>query len=77
MQIASTYFGQLFDGAERDQYNSLVIGMGLIGGTVGSLVVMPFSNNPSNSANYFESIWLAIGITALALLGGHGAHGAT
>lgn len=69
MEIASTYFGQLFDGAERDQYNSLVIGMGLIGGTVGSFVVMPFSNNPSNSANYFESIWLAIGITALALLG--------
>ena len=69
MQIASTYFGQLFDGAERDQYNSLVIGMGLIGGTVGAFVVMPFSNNPSNSANYFESIWLAIGITALALLG--------
>ena len=33
MQIATTYFGQLFEGAERDNYNSLVIGMGLIGGT--------------------------------------------
>ena len=28
----------------------------------------PFSNNPSNGANYFESIWLAAGITGVALL---------
>ncbi|OLP94388.1 hypothetical protein AK812_SmicGene23585 [Symbiodinium microadriaticum] len=66
MQIASTYFGQLFDGA--DNYNSMVLGMGLIGGTVGAFIVMPFSNNPSNGANYFESIWLAAGITGVALL---------
>ena len=122
MQIATTYFGQLFEGAERDNYNSLVIGMGLIGGTfpghvldaflffvpwparefrllpqltikasqyitifsyffsfghqatnvtnprVGAFIVMPFSNNPSNGANYFESIWLAIGVTAVSLI---------
>ncbi|CAE7584861.1 unnamed protein product [Symbiodinium natans] len=68
MQIASTYFGQLFDGAERDNYNAMVLGMGLIGGTVGAFIVMPFSNNPSNGANYFESIWLAAGITGIALL---------
>ncbi|CAE7460779.1 unnamed protein product [Symbiodinium sp. CCMP2592] len=68
MQIASTYFGQLFDGAERDNYNSMVLGMGLIGGTVGAFIVMPFSNNPSNGANYFESIWLAAGITGVAML---------
>lgn len=29
---------------------------------------MPFSNNPSNGANYFESIWLAIGVTAVSLI---------
>ena len=68
MQIATTYVGQLFEGEERDSYNSLVIGMGLIGGTIGAFIVMPFSNNPSNGANYFDSIWLAIGVTAAALI---------
>lgn len=35
---------------------------------VGAFIVMPFSNNPSNGANYFESIWLAIGVTAVSLI---------
>mmetsp|Transcript_10999 Transcript_10999/g.25129 ORF Transcript_10999/g.25129 Transcript_10999/m.25129 type:complete len:685 (-) Transcript_10999:142-2196(-) len=68
MQLATTYFSQLFDGAERDNYNSMVLGMGLIGGTIGAFIVMPFSNNPSNGENYFEAVWLAVGITAVALI---------
>lgn len=63
-----TYFGQLFEGEERDAYQSLVMSMGLIGGAFGSLIVMPFSNNPKNGANYFDAMWLALGATAIALL---------
>ena len=68
MDIGMVYFGQMFSGAERDNYQGMVMGMGLIGGTVGSFIVMPFSNTPSNGANYFEAMWLALGFTVLALV---------
>eukprot|EP00927_Polykrikos_kofoidii_P071177 TRINITY_DN67485_c0_g1_i1.p1 TRINITY_DN67485_c0_g1~~TRINITY_DN67485_c0_g1_i1.p1 ORF type:complete len:670 (-),score=115.42 TRINITY_DN67485_c0_g1_i1:232-2241(-) len=68
MDIAMTYFGQLFEGAERDNYQGAVLGMGLVGGTIGAFIVMPFSNNPQNGENYFEAVWLALGFTVLAFI---------
>lgn len=70
MDIALAYFGQLFadDPVARDNYQGGVMGMGLVGGAIGSFIVMPFSNNPQNGVNYFESIWLAIGFTAVAFV---------
>lgn len=66
--VASTYFGQLFEGAERDAYIGLVQGMLMIGASIGAFIVMPFANNPSNGENFFGAIWLAIGLTALAFV---------
>ena len=61
---------QLFheDKAKRDLYVSSVMGMGLLGGAAGSFVVMPFANNPENGANFFNTMWLAIGLTAFSFL---------
>lgn len=66
--VASTYFGQLFTGDERDMYVGLVQGMLMIGASIGAFIVMPFANSPENGENFFNCIWLAIGLTALAFL---------
>jgi len=70
MPVASTYFGQLFadDHAKRDLYVGITLGLGLIGGAVGSLIVMPFANNPSNGENFFNAMWLAVGLTVFSFV---------
>mmetsp|Transcript_90868 Transcript_90868/g.266048 ORF Transcript_90868/g.266048 Transcript_90868/m.266048 type:complete len:678 (-) Transcript_90868:316-2349(-) len=68
MGVAQVYFGQLFEGAERDLFVGSVLGMGMVGASVGALVVMPFVLNPVNGANYFDAIWLALGLTVFALI---------
>jgi len=40
----------------------------MIGATIGALIVMPFSLNPENGANFFESTWVALGLTVFAFL---------
>ena len=64
--VANVYFGKLFDGAERDAYISLVMGMALVGGTIGALVVMPFVLEPKNGENFFDAMWLALGLTCVS-----------
>jgi len=68
--VAIIYFNQLFhdDKVKRDFYAGNVMGMGLLGGAVGSFVVMPFANSPENGANFFNSMWLAIGLTFFSFL---------
>lgn len=66
--VACTYFGQIFDGQERDMYVGLTVGMLMVGGGMGSFIVMPFANNPPNGENFFNAIWLCIGLTALAVM---------
>lgn len=68
VQVATVYFGQLFEGAERDLYVGIVMGMMMLGGTVGGLVVMPFVLSPENGENFFGAVWLAIGLTVFAFL---------
>ena len=39
--VASIYFGKMFDGQERDAWIGLVMGMAMIGATLGALIVRP------------------------------------
>jgi MFS family permease len=66
--IASTYVGKLFadNPKERDVYVSLITTIALLGATVGAFVVMPFASG--NGANTFYAIWVAIGLTVLAIV---------
>jgi len=66
--VAMVYFGQVFEGAERDLYVGIVIGMAMLGMTIGSFIVMPFVLNPINGANFFQAIWIALGLTVFALV---------
>lgn len=68
MGIASTYFNLLIDGPEKEQYVSGVMSMGLLGGAIGAFIVIPFVSNPSNGANFFYAVWLALGLTVLMFL---------
>lgn len=66
--IAQTYMGILFQDspADRDLYVGLISAVAILGGTIGAFVVMPFATG--NGANVFLSIFLAIGITVLAIV---------
>jgi len=66
--VANVYFGKLFEGAERDAYVGMVMGMAMIGGTIGALIVMPFVVEPKNGENFFNAIWLAMGMTLLSFI---------
>lgn len=56
------------EGPERDAMVGGCMGLGLIGGSVGALIVMPFVTNPKNGENFFGAIWLAIGLTCVTFL---------
>jgi hypothetical protein len=69
MGVAIVYIRTLFDeGPERDAFAGGVLGLGLIGGAIGALVVMPFVTQPKNGENFFNAIWLAIGLTVFTFL---------
>jgi len=69
MGCAMVYLRMLFPpGAEREQFVQLAIACALVGGSVGALVVMPFVTNPKNGANFFEAIWVAVGITVVSFI---------
>lgn len=69
MGVASVYMRTLFEeGPQRDAFVGSVLGMGLLGGSVGALIVMPFVTSPKNGANYFNAVWLAIGLTVAMFL---------
>jgi MFS family permease len=69
MGVATIYLRNLFEeGPERDAYVGGVLGMGMIGGAVGSLIAMPFVISPKNGANFFNAVWLALGLTVIVFL---------
>jgi len=42
--------------------------MAMVGASLGALIVMPFVLNPVNGENYFNSLWIPIGLTLFSLL---------
>jgi MFS family permease len=66
--VAQVYVGQLFDGEERDRWIGAVMAMLMVGASIGGIVTLPFVLNPENGENYFDSMWLALGVTVFALL---------
>ena len=52
----------------KDTYVGAVTSVALIGASFGSFVVMPFSSNPANGANVFLAVWVAVGLTVLAMI---------
>lgn len=46
----------------------MVMGMLMVGASIGAFIVMPFSLSPENGENFFDAIWLAMGLTVLAFL---------
>jgi len=69
MGVAVVYMRTLFEeGPERDAFAGGVLGMGLVGGSVGALIVMPFVTQPKNGANFFNAVWLALGLTVVMFL---------
>merc|ERR1719199_1636011 len=69
MGVAVVYLRTLFEeGPQRDAFCGGVLGMGLVGGSVGALIVMPFVTQPKNGANFFNAVWLAIGLTVATFL---------
>ena len=60
---------KLFEGDPmKDTYVGAVTSVALIGASFGSFVVMPFSSNPANGANVFLAVWVAVGLTVLAMI---------
>ena len=60
---------KLFEGDPmKDTYLSAINAVALIGASFGSFVVMPFSSNPANGANVFLAVWVAVGLTVLAMI---------
>ena len=61
---------KLFEGDPmKDTYVGAVTSVALIGASFGSFVVMPFSSNPANGENVFLAVWVAVGLTVLAMIG--------
>ena len=52
----------------KDTYVGAVTSVALIGASFGSFVVMPFSSNPANGENVFLAVWVAVGLTVLAMI---------
>jgi len=66
--VASVYLGSMYDAKERDMLVPPVLSMALLGSSIGALVVMPFTLDPPNGENYFDSFWIAISLTIFAFL---------
>jgi len=69
MGCAAVYMKKLFDpGPQQEAFVGGVLSCALIGGSVGALIVMPFVTNPKNGENFFNAVWLAIGLTIVSFL---------